>query len=218
MDDPPRMAFQQEDWEMNIEKLKVVLDAHALWLNSDCGEGKRANLHGANLRWADLRWADLRRANLSWADLSGANLHDANLSGADLSGADLSRADLRRTDLSRADLSRANLSGADLHEANLSGANLHDANLHDANLHEADLSGADLRNATGNMREVRSIQCDTWCVAIYAGMMSIGCQTHSIVEWWGFDDMRIDQMDSKALDWWHVWKPVLKSIIEVPGK
>lgn len=52
---------------MTPEKLKEVLENHALWLENKGGEC--ANLHGANLRNANL---------------SNANLHGANLIGVDL--------------------------------------------------------------------------------------------------------------------------------------
>ena len=78
---------------MKAEELRLIIEAHALWLASKPG-GKRANLYWANLSGADLSRADLSGANLSGADLSGADLSRANLSGADLSGANLSGANL----------------------------------------------------------------------------------------------------------------------------
>ena len=141
------------------------------------------------------------------ANLSGANLRDANLSYAYLRGAYLSY-------------------------ANLSGANLSYANLRDANLSDAYLRGAYLRGAylselssiwgvTGNLREVKAIQADVWPVTYTATHMQIGCQFHTLAEWWAFNDEEISCMDSKALAWWSVWKPILKQIIEaspaVPG-
>jgi len=72
---------------MDSDKLKSILDMHALWLAHN--GGKHANLRGANLRGANLRHADL------W----NADLRHANLRGADLRRADLRRADLRRANL-----------------------------------------------------------------------------------------------------------------------
>ena len=133
------------------------------------------------------------------ADLRGAYLSDANLSDANLRGANLSDAYL----------SDANLSGA-----NLSGANLSDANLSDANLSGANLSGVrELWGASGNCREIKAIQCDHWPVTYTAERMQIGCQFHTLAEWWAFTDEEIGRMDGKALDWWQVWKPILQNII-----
>ncbi|WP_449102506.1 pentapeptide repeat-containing protein [Pseudomonas extremaustralis] len=172
------------------EKLAEILGKHRSWLLDEEG-GERANLSGANL--SD---ANLSGANLSGANLSGANLSDANLSGANLSGANLSG---------------ANLSGANLSGANLSGANLSGANLSGANLSEL----SSIWSASGNCREVKAIQCDYWPVTYTAERMQIGCQFHTLPEWWAFTDEEINSMDSKALQWWKVWKPILQNIIAV---
>jgi len=223
------------------EELAEVLEKHRLWLDDEEG-GERADLRDADLSGADLSGAYLRGAYLRGADLSGADLRGADLSGAylrdaDLSGADLSGAYLRDADLSGADLSGADLRGAYLRGADLSGADLRDAYLRGAYLRgaylsgaylrDADLSGADLRElgsmwgVTGNLREVKAIQADIWPVTYTATHMQIGCQFHTLAEWWAFNDEEIGRMDSKALDWWAVWKPILQKIIEtspaVPG-
>ena len=122
----------------------------------------------------------------------------------------------------RADLSYANLRGANLRGANLSYANLGDANLRGANLDGANLRElSSIYGLTGNLREVKAIQADIWPVTYTATHMQIGCQLHLLSEWWAFNDEEISRMDLKALDWWAVWKPILKQIIEaspaVPG-
>jgi hypothetical protein len=132
-----------------------------------------------------------------------ANLSDANLSHANLSRANLSHANLSRADLSRADLSDADLRGADLRGADLRGA---------------DLRGADLRNCIGNMKQIKSLQCDTWLISYTSTHLNIGCQTHTIEDWFDFSNDEISSMDNEALVWWKVWKPILKNIIDVsPG-
>ena len=189
-----------------------------------------ANLRGANLIDANLSYANLRGAYLSGADLSGANLRGANLIDANLRGAVLRGANLRGADLRGANLHCANLTDADLTDADLRGADLYGANLYGANLTDADLYGADLRNAVlsgaelgevaslwgtiGNMREVKTVQCGTWPVTYTADLMQIGCQLHSLDEWWTFTDDEISRMDADALTWWSKWKPLLESIIE----
>ena len=147
----------------------------------------------ANLSRADLSGADLSGANLSWANLSGANLSRANLSGANLSGADLSRANLSRADLSGADLSGANLSGANLSRANLSGANLYGETLDKAPI---------------------QIFGTRWFVLIAKEQIKIGCQIHKATEWFEFDDEKISEMHGGALEWWKVYKPIIKALHE----
>ena len=124
------------------------------------------------------------------------------------------RADLSFADLSFADLSFANLSSANLSSANLSFADLSFANLSSANLSSANLSSANsLNGSVGNMSEVKSLQCDYWAVTYTADKMQIGCQFHTIEEWWAFTDKEISRMDSNALAWWSVWKPILQAVI-----
>ena len=208
------------------EQLAEILGKHRSWLLGEEG-GERANLRGANLRGANLSDAYLSDANLRGAYLSGANLSGANLSGANLSDANLSGANLSDANLRGANLSDANLRGANLSDANLSGANLRGAYLSGAYLSDANLSGAYLSELSsiwgisGNCREVKAIQCDYWPVTYTAERMQIGCQFHTLAEWWSFTDEEIGRMDSKALDWWQVWKPILQNIITlapaVPG-
>ncbi len=170
------------------KELKEILDRHLLWLEDEPG-GMRANISEADLSWADLSGANLSGANLSGADLFGADLSEANLSGANLSGANLSEADL-----SRANLSEANLSGADLSEANLSRANLSWVN--------------------GNMREIKTIKVDTYPIAYTNKVIQIGCENHTIKEWFEFSDKEILAMDGKrALKFWCKWKPIIQKII-----
>ena len=77
-----------------------------------------------------------------------------------------------------------------------------------ANLSEANLSGT-----TGNMREIKSLHADIWAVAWTTEVLQIGCQQHSITDWWGFSDSEISAMDTRALDWWKRWKPILQQLI-----
>jgi hypothetical protein len=144
---------------------------------------------------ANLRGANLRGANLCGANLCGADLRDANLCGANLRGADLRG---------------ANLCGANLRGANLCGADLRGADLRDANL-----CGANLRGATGNMSELKSIFLELWPITYTHDVMQIGCQRHAIEDWFSFSDDKITQMDSRALEWWSKYKPLIKQIIEL---
>jgi uncharacterized protein YjbI with pentapeptide repeats len=212
-------------------ELAEVIELHGKWLRDDDG-GSRANLYGANLSHANLSranlyGADLSRANLSHADLSGANLSGADLYGANLYGANLSGANLSGADLYGANLYGANLSGANLYGADLSGANLYGADLSRANLSGADLSRADLYGANlshanlsranlrcmGNLDNIKTIQADRWQIGYTHDTLQIGCQCHLITEWWAFSDDEISRMDSKALAWWGVWKPILQAMI-----
>jgi hypothetical protein len=140
--------------------------------------------HALWLRGKGGKRADLRGADLFKADLSGANLREAYLREAYLFKADLSGANLREANLREANLREANLSGAELSGANLRGANL---------------------LCQGNMRELRTMQIDTWPLGYTADTLQIGCQRHPIEKWrkWNTDAGRewIAKMDGQALAW-----------------
>ena len=144
----------------------------------------------------------------------------ANLSSADLSYADLRSANLRSANLRIADLSYASLSYASLSYANLSSANLSSANLSYANLSYADLSENKLWSTTGNGINVMFLQTDEYDITYTADVMQIGCEQHDIKDWWKFDEDTINNMDrGTSLEWWKVWKPILKKIIKAsPAK
>ena len=178
------------------EELNKILYDHKKWIVP--GDGEKADLSGADLSGADLSGADLRGADLSGANLSGADLRGANLSGANLRCANLSG---------------ANLSGANLRCANLSSADLSNANLRYANLRGADLSNANLRYAIGNLSDVFCIQSKKYHITYTNHVMAIGCEQHTIKDWFDFDDITISKMDNDALEWWKKWKPMLKQII-----
>jgi len=122
-----------------------------------------------------------------------------DLTGADLSGADLNSADLRR---------------ADLKDANLTGADLRYADFRFADLKGANLSGANLNNCIGNRKEIKTIQTSKYWIVYTKDVMQIGCENHTIDKWFQFSDDRISKMGDDALEWWKVWKPILKKIIK----
>ncbi|MCV6805174.1 pentapeptide repeat-containing protein [Achromobacter ruhlandii] len=159
----------------------------------------------------------IARVALEQAVAGGASLRGANLRDADLGGASLRGANLRDADLRGAYLGGANLRDADLRGAYLGGANLRDAYLGGANLGEL----RSIWGASGNLRELKAVQCDTWPVTYTATHMQIGCQFHTLEAWWSFTDEQIARMDSSALAWWQKWKPVLHTIVTmspaVPG-
>lgn len=99
-------------------------------------------------------------------------------------------------------LHRADLSGADLSEADLSEADLSGANLSVANLSGADLFFAQPSDATSN-----------YTILSTPTHIKIDCQFHEISEWMEFPDKRIIEMDgTRALKFWRLWKPILRSI------
>ena len=136
--------------KIDQETLSAILKEHQLWLDSNGGNGKKADLSNKNLIGADLREAYLRGANLIGANLRsayliGANLRSAYLIGANLIEANLIGADLEGANLRGANLRGANLEGAYLERANLIGADLEGTNLNTQFLGSADLFTDDLK-------------------------------------------------------------------------
>jgi hypothetical protein len=104
---------------------------------------------------------------------------------------------------------RANLGGADLWGANLGGADLGDA----------DIMGANLRSASGNLREVKSAQFDTWpitwtCAPDGITILQIGCQRHALDMWIKSNPRWIAAMDARATEWWGKYRDVVLALVQ----
>ena len=107
-----------------------------------------------------------------------------------------------------------------LQGANLKGLNLCYANFQSCDLRYADLSGANLRDvilndAIGNMREIRSMQCDFRTIVWTEYAVQIGGKRYTWDEWLSFDDDTIATMGARMLGWWLEWKPVLEQIMQL---
>ena len=114
-----------------------------------------------------------------------------------------------------ANLSEADLRGSDLSGSDLSGANLRGADLRGANLREADLREACFAYCIGNNKEIKTLQTGSWTIVYTKTHLFIGCETHSIKEWFKFTDNRINSMAPSALTFWRKWKPALKEILKM---
>ena len=97
-------------------------------------------------------------------------------------------------------------------------ANLDGANLAGADLARADLAGADLADKGGNkiiISKCVQVLGLPYTVILFDTHMKIGCEFHAFKEWWKFTDKEIAAMDGKnALEFWKVWKPILKNMSE----
>lgn len=200
------------------EEIKVKIEQHQLWIQSNGKEGAIADLRNANLSFANLSSVDLRNANLRNANLHHANLRNANLSSANLSFTDLSSANLHSANLHHANLSFANLSFTDLSSANLHSANLRYADLSSADLHCANLGSADLHSAIGNMREVKSINFELIPVVWYCDeegeiMVCMSSQCKSLQEWKVLD-RAVPVVQDEDPNRWRQLAPILWQLIE----
>ena len=103
---------------------------------------------------------------------------------------------------------------ANLWSANLRSADLRNADLRSANLRNADLRNADLRNADLRSAYLIYIVAPIWNIYINRETTSIGCETHTNEAWRDFDDDRIASMDSHALKWWKIHKPMVLAAMD----
>jgi len=154
--------------------------------------------------------ADMRGANMRYANMSDANMLDADMRGADMRGANMSGANMRG-----ANMRGANMLDADMRGANMRYANMSDANMLDADMRGADMRGANMRYTLGNMIELKTLALEKYVVTFNDSHMAIGCQQHTIEEWFEFTDDRISQMDHGALEWWKKWKDFIFTAIEM---
>jgi uncharacterized protein YjbI with pentapeptide repeats len=120
-----------------------------------------------------------------------------------------------RANLSWTNLSGANLCGANLSEAILSEAILSWTNLSGAILSGAILSGAYLWDTIGNGKEVKTLQTNRYTVTYTKDRIQIGCKNYSHSEWFNFSDKEISVMDRGALEWWNIYKPIIKTLIDM---
>jgi carbonic anhydrase/acetyltransferase-like protein (isoleucine patch superfamily) len=58
------------------------------------------------------------------------------------------------------------------------------------------------------------IYTSEYVVTISDNFIKIGCQNHSIDDWYSFTDEQISKMACNALTWWKIWKPILFAIID----
>ena len=92
---------------------------------------------------------------------------------------------------------------------------LRNIDLSGVDLSKANLRGANLRGAIGDGNIIRTVQSGKYHIVITESMMAIGCEQHSIDDWFLFTDKQIIEMDGKeALQWWRKWKPILLQIME----
>ena len=120
--------------------------------------------------------------------LEAAIKNGSDLSNSNLRNSDLRNSNLRNSNLSNSDLSNSDLSSSDLSNSNLSGCLVFDENL---------------------KRTPLFINGLFWPVTITDSYLKIGCQLHKIDDWSSFTDDKINSMDSKALEFWHLWSGVI---------
>ena len=77
-----------------------------------------------------------------------------------------------------------------------------------ANLRGANLDGEKITKTPLSINGLRY-----WCL-ISNGYMRLGCKRFTHKEWTDFDDEKISEMDSCALEFWRQWKAPLLAMCE----
>ena len=88
-----------------------------------------------------------------------------------------------------------------------------------ANLRGANLRGAKIENDVEISLIPYQIDCHDYYVFIWDRHIKIGCEFHSMDEWFAFTDREILKMDNKqGLAWWKIWKEPIKAICINTGR
>lgn len=91
------------------------------------------------------------------------------------------------------------------------------ADLTRANLTGANLTGADGKKTTIEKTPIQ-ISGLRWHIIIFDKDMRIGCEYHSLADWWLYDDARIKKMDCTALEFCNQYKTMLQGICAATGR
>ena len=96
-------------------------------------------------------------------------------------------------------------------------ADLRGADLCGADLRDADLRCADLWGVSGNRSEIKSIFISkVYAITYTHEIMQIGCENHTISDWWSFSDNEILGMNGRtALKFWHKYKDFIQTAIKI---
>lgn len=120
--DKLRLHKNEQSWKspdflvgkMTWEDVKLIIEKHKKWIETDGRDGERANFESHILTGINLS-----NLNLSKAIFENANLENATFNNSDLSGVNFRKANLREAWIVKANLSETDLSDAILAKAYL---------------------------------------------------------------------------------------------------
>jgi hypothetical protein len=167
------------------------------------------------------------RLDMSDANLSDADFTDSVMINSTLISTHLSYTTLTRTDLSWSkfngsfigcvDFAGAKLYGSDfmnctIYHTDFIGADLRYSDFTDSDITWSDFTGAKLNNCKGDGKIIRNFDNSLrYRITNYKDIMAIGCQQHTIEQWFNFTDNQIEKMDKNALEWWNTHKDKIKN-------
>lgn len=213
---------------MDHSKIKEILDAHKVYVDSNGLDGEKAcfidaNLNSYRFSEIDLSYVDFSNANLSGAAFNRCVLRRAIFTGANMQNirvlSDMEGAYLAKVNLKNAILSHSKLKHVHLNNTSVEGATLVDTDLTGAYLYETDLRKTNLSGATVTRAllppNTYFIYGYRWRIDIIQGeWVRVGCQYHTASQWRGFTRDEIHDMDQdEALDFY----PTLIKILDFYG-
>jgi len=96
------------------------------------------------------------------------------------------------------------------------------AYLRGADLRGAYLTRADLTGTYGEKNKIKKTPLQIlglqWEIYIFDNHMKIGCEFHEIKDWTKYDNERINDMDSNALEFWKKSKKFILDFCKVNGR
>jgi uncharacterized protein YjbI with pentapeptide repeats len=174
---------------------------------------KNSDLVAGNFTGADFEYSNISNSILDISDFTHARFHKTNLTGSSIANATFIGVSLTDCNLSDASLNRTNFTNALLYGSNLDNTTLWRTKFTGAKLDGVSLEGASLCNCIGDGTVIRTLYIAPWRINVYNDIMAIGCEQHTIEQWYNFTDIQIDIMNKNALQWWYTNKDTIKTWI-----
>ena len=177
------------------------------------------NLSDSNISVTTFHHALLINTNFHASLLIATDFKSAYLNSCDLSLVAGAYQKWKHTRFAHCDLSdstfrRANFTSAKFNsDTKFNNTSISQSKFTDAYLDYVDLSNLhDFAGVIGEGKRFLTFRATPWHIVILRKeqIMQIGCQKHTLDEWFGFSVREIDDMSTEAVDFWEYWKPILK--------
>ena len=189
----------------------------------------RATLVGVNLDGAEIVNGKYTGAQFRSSSMTGTSFLKVGLTKACFGGVKGQGAVFRECDASYATYTDSTWVDGFMTECKFK-----KATFEGATFQAVDFFGSDFRDATinadseflrcgmwdvqGNNGVIRSYQLPRWTVVVCRDQIQIGCQSHPLKAWMGFDNEEISQMSDYALHWWGIYKSLVMQLAKLPER
>lgn len=174
-----------------------------------------AQFQGSNMEAVDLQRARLLNAQFERTYLARANFYKAGMQAAEFFNCDLTSSDMTDTELKETRFIDCDLKDVDFEGAICESTRFSGSDLRGANFKGVDLSSCGFYGTIGNRKQIKNIHvCGEYPIAYTKTQLQIGCENHSITDWWDFNDPQIKGLGVGALDFWLANKDYIRMTIE----